>query len=284
MARLDGAVRLATEVLAASWVSVDQATRVGGTLGRFEWFCARGFEVRELVEVTPAIAEAFVRAPTDGGPPSVREQHTRRGAIRLLFRTARASGLEVGDPTLDLDLPSRPLKRARPLTDDEITLCRACTAWSLTDSRHAICWTLAEATCRAGELPYIGAEDLDLENRRVWLHGGRRTAPRWGHLSDWGANQLEHRIPGQTTALVYDGAQAREGGRVSSSLAILDVLRRAGLADDPDVRPSSITAWAGRQVLAETGRIDVVAHRLGVRSLDRAASFISWDWMTEPAS
>lgn len=281
---LDETVRLAADLLAASWVSVDQAKRVAATLHRFEQFCVRGFEVQELGEITGAVAEAFVRAPTGDGPPSVREQHTRRGGIRLLFRVARASGVEVGDPTLDVSLPRRPVSRARPLTDDEITLCRACTAWSLTDSRHATCWALAEATCRTGELPFIRREDIDLENRRVWLHGGRRTAPRWGHLSDWGIEQFERRSPELGDALVYAGAQASEGGRVSSSLAILDVLRRAGLGEDADVRPSSVTAWAGQQVLAATGRIDVVAKRLGLKSLDRAASFISWDWLTDPAS
>jgi len=37
------------------------------------------------------------------------------------------------------------------------------------------------------------------------------------------------------------------------------VLTRAGLAGEPDVRPASVAAWAGRRILEETGRIDVVA-------------------------
>jgi integrase/recombinase XerC len=61
------------------------------------------------------------------------------------------------------------------------------------------------------------------------------------------------------------------------------VLRRAGLASEPDVRPVSVPAWVGVQVLAETGRIDEVARRLGVRSLDRAAALIGWDWTESPA-
>ena len=40
----------------------------------------------------------------------------------------------------------------------------------------------------------------------------------------------------------------------------------------------SIAAWAGRKVLEETARIDEVARRLGMASLDRAARFIEWDW------
>jgi integrase/recombinase XerC len=62
--------------------------------------------------------------------------------------------------------------------------------------------------------------------------------------------------------------------------AISDILRRAGLADDAQVRPRSITAWLGRSVFDETGSIDVVAQRLGLRSLDRAAALIGWEWRT----
>jgi integrase/recombinase XerC len=56
------------------------------------------------------------------------------------------------------------------------------------------------------------------------------------------------------------------------------LLTHAGLGEAPDVRPSSVAAWAGRRIFEETGRIDVAAQRLGMRSLDRAARFIGWDW------
>ena len=78
--------------------------------------------------------------------------------------------------------------------------------------------------------------------------------------------------------LLYRGNGDRDVGQVSSCIALTDVLRRAGLAEEPDVRPASIVAWAGRRILEETGRIDEVARRLGMRSLDRAARFIDWSW------
>jgi len=111
--------------------------------------------------------------------------------------------------------------------------------------------------------------------------------PRWGQLTDWGMVQAARRIAllgaeADRTPLVYRGDQAREGGRTSSSLALLDVLRRAGLAEEPDVRPSSITAWAGQRIMADTGRIDLVALRLGFRRLDQTADFIGWDWREDP--
>ena len=57
-----------------------------------------------------------------------------------------------------------------------------------------------------------------------------------------------------------------------------ETLRRAGLAGEPDVRPVSVAAWAGAQILEETGQIEAVARALGMRSLDRAARLIGWDW------
>jgi integrase/recombinase XerC len=59
------------------------------------------------------------------------------------------------------------------------------------------------------------------------------------------------------------------------------VLRRAGLGDEEGVRPGSIAAWAGRRVLADTGRIDEVARAMGQRSLDRTAEVIGWNWLDE---
>jgi hypothetical protein len=43
-------------------------------------------------------------------------------------------------------------------------------------------------------------------------------------------------------------------------------------------------AWAGRCIFSETSRIDEVAKRTGMRSLDRAALLIGWEWMDDQDS
>ena len=286
--RVADAVDAACTALQDQWTSGDQRARVAAILQAFAGFCSNGHGISTLGEVTPTIAQQFLHAPcSDGSDAPPRLRHLRRTSLRMLFRAARSTGWPGGDPTLDLALPPRPGRSTRPLTDEEIALCRSCAVWSLTDSRRAAPWALAEATCRTGELPYVRVTDIDLDRGRVWLHGGRRTTARWGHLTEWGKVQVERRLTATSArppeaGLIYQGAEPREGGRVSSSLALLDVLRRAGLADEPGVRPSSIAAWAGRQVLAETGRIDLVALRLGLTRLDTAADFIGWDWRQEP--
>jgi hypothetical protein len=98
----------------------------------------------------------------------------------------------------------------------------------------------------------------------------------------WGIEQVARRIEAvgsdPSRPLVYVGDDARLGGLVSANSTITQVLQRAGLADEPDVRPSSVVAWAGVQVLEATGRIEDVAKALGLKSLDRGAAFIGWDW------
>ena len=78
--------------------------------------------------------------------------------------------------------------------------------------------------------------------------------------------------------LVYEGDGSYESRQASACAAVSETLRRAGLAGEPDVRPLSVTAWAGTRVLQETGQIEAVAGALGIRSLDRAARLIGWDW------
>lgn len=281
---MSAAVDFAITYLSSTWISADQRSRAARILEGFVGFCSNGFGVELLGEVSQDVAASFLMATgPHQTPPSAQLVSLRRTALRLLFRAARAQGYEVGDPTLDLEVPSRPGRQTRPLTDEEIALCRGTSMWSLTDTRRAAAWALAEATCRTGELPFVRTRDVDLENGRVWLHGGRRTTPRWGLLTEWGLRHVERRLATLDSQkpderIVYQGQNNLEGGRVSSSLAILDVLRRAGIADDPGVRPASISAWAGRQILEETGRIDVVAQRLGLSRLDTAADFIRWDW------
>ncbi len=260
-------------------------TRFVSTAGRFVSFCGRGYGITSLDELTPRFVEDFVRAPVDGLPVSVAGMHSRRTALRTFFRSARKLGLLEGDPSLDVVLPLKSTLLTRPLTDDEVGLCRACALTSLSETRRPAAWALAEATVRTAELPHITPSDLDLDSGRVWIPGSTRTVARWGVLSEWGVVQLDRRLramrdPG--VPVVYSGRRGGESGQSSSSMAICDTLARAGLGDESDVRPLSIAAWAGVKIFEQTGQIDDVARRLGVRSLDRAALLIGWDW-NEPA-
>ena len=138
----------------------------------------------------------------------------------------------------------------------------------------AACWALAEATARGVELAKITVSDIDLEAGKVWIGGTIRTAPRWGELTECGAMALQRRLAeGCDGPLVFAGSDAAVG-QVSTCRAIGIVLLRAGLVGERDVRPASVAAWAGRGVFERTGRIEVAAAAMGLRSLDRAAGLI----------
>ncbi|MEJ7801567.1 MAG: hypothetical protein WKF60_13670, partial [Ilumatobacter sp.] len=189
-----------------------------------------------------------------------------------------------GDPTLDLELPAREPGSLRPLTDEEVTLCRFASVASLDETRLPAAWALVEATARTAELHQITGADVDLASGRVRLPGAARVLARWALLPSWGRLQIERRlrvIGDPTVPLTYTGRGSAPSRQAASCISISTTFARAGLGDDPDVRPLSVTAWAGRQILEECGRIEVVAQRLGNRSLDRTARLIGFDWDTE---
>jgi site-specific recombinase XerD len=254
-------------------------------LGRFENFLTAGQGVASLVEVTRAHVEHFTNAPAGYASiePAVATMHLRRSAVRLLFRMAREWGLEVGDPTLDVMLPAREPHHIRPLTDVEILACRAVSLHTLIETRLPAAWALAEATARTSELPSILTSAVDLPSGTVWILGSSKTQPRRGSLSTWGIQQLGRRLERlesreiEDSPVIYEGDRGGASAQSSASAAIACTLRRAGLTTDPAVRPASIAAWAGRRLLDEGVDLEEVGRRLGIRSLDRTASFIGLD-------
>ncbi len=259
------------------------------TLDRFEalirqfvQFAERGHGVTQLREVTGVVVEAYVRAPTsDGADPSLSLQHFRRSGVRVLYRTCRQLGMDVGDPSLDVVLPPRDPGGFRPLADAEVEVARASAVAAQRDTRAAAAWAMCEATARTGELPWLRWEHVDFAGARVWIAGTPRTLPRWGYLTDWGRLQVarHHRACRQP-----DSSRMFPGGRPGSALAqstavgtISRILADVGLDASRGVRPSSVAAWAGWKVFEQTGRIEVVARSVGLRSLDRTAVFIGWD-------
>lgn len=266
----------------------EQSTaRLLAEIGRFALrLDATGVEFLE--QITPNDCVDFIdqAVPTRGGgwvEPSTSTRHLRRGAIRLLFGTARALQLASGDPTLDITLPPRNALSTRPLDDAEEALGRVWARPTLAGTRHAAAWALGQATATATEQAALRVEDLGLDEGRVWLHGNdNKREPRWGQLTSWGITQIERRLAHVGTdpsaPLITAATASRNARQASVCSAVSEILVHAGLRADRSVGPASLPAWAGAAVFTKTGRIDDVAHALGIRSLDRAAATIGWDW------
>ena len=273
---------VAAHLVAEGAVSEQSFERLVVLMRRFAGFVSVGHDVADLGRTTRAMVDEFVDAPTSTGTaPSATVRHLRRCAVRLLFRTARQMWLVEGDPTLDLELPARGPTPARPLTDPEVERCRAAALYLFEATRLPAAWALAEAGIRTGELARVTVVDVDLGAGLVHAPGCRSAMVRTVPLTDWGGAQVGRRLralPAEPTRpLTYEGDGSDKSKQAASCIAITDCLVRAGLGKDPAVRPVSVTAWAGRKVFEETGRIDAVAARLGMRSLDRAARLIGLD-------
>lgn len=274
-------------------VEAQSMTQMLAEIARFtQYLAVKG--VNRLAEVSEQHCRDFmehaVRARSGGWTePSDSTMHKRRTAIRLLYGAARHIYLTDRDPTLDIKLPTRTTRRARSLTNEEEALGRIWSQPTLTDTRHPAAWALGQASATSSELAVAVVGDLDLPGQRVWLHGNERNRiPRWGALTDWGVRQIEAHIQqigtDPTTPIVTRARKTRNAAQASSTMAVSDVLKRSGLSNEKDVRPLSLSAWAGRRVFEETGRIDAAAHAMGVRRLDTAAEMIGWDWDTAPGA
>lgn len=275
----------AEHVQANGMLVADSAARVLPMWEHFEWFAARASGVEVLGGVEPQVVRAFVDSRTTiGRVASVSTRHNRRSALRLWFRVLRELRLLDGDPTLDLELPRRSETPLRPLTDDEMDLCRWEAMATLTATRFPAVWALAEAGASTAELGYVTVSDVDLEERRVWLAGSGKTTPRFGELTDWGVSQLDRRIrqtrAGPEAMVIYGRDGSDHSRRTAGCEVVRVVLARSGLLREPDVRQRSVTGWAGRRVFDRTGKIEDAASAVGLSSLDRTAELIGFDWRT----
>lgn len=292
-----GALAAQVECAIAHWrssqdFSAQTLLRSEETLRRFVKRLAAQ-DVTDVAQVTPAHCQGFLDALTrDGRPPELATQHARRVAIRMLFRALREIGESVHDPTIDLRLPPKTGRAARPLTDAEVGLGRAAARLGLAGSgslQRAVAWALAEATATTAEISTVRMCDVDdlRSPRYVALPGGRQLDARVGELTDWGATVvarqtrlLHDRGLPSTTLLTYRGA-GQPGQHVAQAAvcnAISAVLTSAGLSGEPDVRPASVRHWAGRTLYDGGMPIERVARRLGARSLDTVAADIAVDW------
>lgn len=256
--------------------------RVSGLIDGFTSLLA-ATGVERSTEINKAHADAFVRSLTrSGSEPSLATMHLRRSALRIFFREAKAIGILSLDPTHDIALPPRSYRDLSPLTDKEVDRCRSFAEGMIGDARYSAAWALAEATARVAELGAIRPSDVNLKSNRVWVGGSSNTEPRWAELTDWGSERLDAFLsprpkPTAGHPLLVPG----KGSRSILHELIASTLRRAGVAKQPDIRPNSIAAWRGAKELETGASIDEVAALLGMRSLDRAAAFIGFDWRAE---
>ncbi len=253
----------------------------------------RAGDLTSFAQASPAHCTDFVHARTrDGREPQLATKHARRVALHSLYRALRELGVSDRDPAIDVELPSRTRRTARPLTDDEIVLCRMSSRLGQAGAaslQRAVSWAIAETTAITSEISAIRISDVDDRDAPAWvqLPGTKRAQARPGELSDWGALIVARQISylasigaEDNTLLTYKG-RGRPGQHVAQAAvcnAIAATLESAGLADESDVRPASVRNWAGRRIYDSGRPLEEVARRMGHRSLDACAEDIALEW------
>lgn len=287
-------VSLWTNMTSQGQMSPQTRRSFGQLLQRYERYVhSRGLVL--VADVTRDLAEDFIFAQGRTrhghiGDSATATQHQRRAVLRSFYRTLRELGLTDADPTRDIRLPDRSGSRIRPLDEDEAIALRHAAEYVTRPSRHAAAAALALSGGHTGEIGHIRVRDLDPKSGTVWLHGSTRTNPRWRPLDPWALRVLEARAAfvarqrrnpdaAPDSRLAVSSAPAPdEHLQARACVALSDLIRRIGLGAEPRVKPASLTAYAGVRIFGDTGKIEDVARGLGLRSLDRAADLVGYDW------
>ncbi|WP_192583136.1 site-specific integrase [Streptomyces albicerus] len=266
----------------------------GQLLERYQRYAqARGILLVD--EVTVDFAEDFIFAQGRTrhgliGESATATLHQRRAVLRSFYRSLRELGLTDTDPTRDIGLPERTRTLVRPLDEDEAIALRHAAEYVSRPSRHAAAAALALSGGHTGEIGHTRVRDLDEDAAAVWMHGSTRTDPRWCPLDPWALRVLQARAAfvsrqqriretAPNARLAVSSAPAPdEQLQARACVALSDLIRRIGLSADPRVKPASLTAYAAVRIFDETGKIETVARGLGLRSLDRAADLVGYDW------
>ncbi|WP_233213494.1 integrase [Mycobacterium hubeiense] len=294
-AMADGSLAAAVGAVTGAWIAdgalaAQTLDKFGLLIRRFTRFAA-AHDVTTLGAVDRALVAKFVAAKgrTRHGVVSVAAvatMHNRRAALRAFFRTARQLRLTIDDPTTDIAVPARQSSAQRPLSEDESALVRLFSERAA-PTRHAATAALLLAGAHTSELGHITTANLDPQAPTVWAHGSTKHRPRTLTLDRWSMRVLTERAahlarplpnpcPSPVLCTGAAGSDAHKQARVC--VTVREILTRAGLSDDPGVRPASLTAYAARREFDRTGRIEDAARLIGSPSLDTTAGLIGYDW------
>ena len=250
-----------------------------------------------VCDIDPNTIFMWLKMPkASGESPSRSTSELQRSAARSFFQTANCLGLTDANPGKVVELPDKNDRYVPPLTDDQIRHLQRVARDRLHETRTPAGLALIMSGCSTRELARVSVADVDLDRRRVWIHGGGfRHRARWLPLvDDWCVDAVRRRVEGVQDDRYYQGP---EGDRLLVNRAkvttpvqnqhtnmvtlVNDLLKTAGLYEPHVVRAESIREWLAVRVFGETGDVRQVAFRLGMASLDAAAHLVGLNWVED---
>lgn len=302
------AVAEALTLVIAAWTS--KTVPVGfstPTLRRYEHNLnqfvtyTRAIGVEVLANCDPGVCADWVHARPVGsmwsanmtGQPAYGTQANRRTSLINFFATCHHLGLWDENPAEKVTTHGRTNTRTRPLTQAEAERLMDRAAYQARENKMPATVALALAGATVTEIAQVEPIDVYLAEQVVWLPGlGRRNLARWVPLDEWQTDALASRINYLTRrngshiagfSLVHRGRVADQDPTkfaMSTNQMLVRALAKAGLGVDQGVRPSSIHEYVANRVYTETGSMEAVAVRCGLRSIDAAARLVTVNWRT----
>lgn len=245
-------------------------------------------------DITPNTVLMWMKMPGVNGRPIERgHMSVRRSAVRAFFQTAFCLGLTDANPAKVVELPGATGRYVQPFTDTDIAQLQRVARTQLNDTRTPAALALVMSGAGTGEIPFVTLADVDLPNRRVWVHdGGYRLRERWILMEDdWCVDALKRRVEAVKAEptneknpdpwLIYKPHPTKPSltrQRDSGGPFITALLKGAGIYQPGVVRAESLREWLAVRVYAQTGHLEAVAVRLGMSSLDAAAHIVGLHW------
>ncbi len=243
---------------------------------------ARAHGVTSAADVDGPFVQSFVDAPMKSGElPSPSERRGRLNAVSKLF-SELGSFCTVVDPTTGVVVPTRRNEQTyRPLSEPELERCHGVIEGVILAPRYGPVFAAAEAGCSDAEVGHVA--NCDVDGGTLEAPGDRKREARSLVLTDWGFAAIEEwratTRPSRDSLLCgLDDDATYDSRRTTVGAVLREILKRAGLWDLPGVDNRSISAAAAVRAFVVGTRIEDAARLLGVRSLDRAAAIIGFDW------
>ncbi len=297
--------RLSVAVAQERWANrLQQGTMAPGTAARyrriFDAFCryAVANGVPDEGGVSADLCQRFVAAPTRNDRPSAGSTgRVRLAAIRNAFDVLVEAGLVSENPTLGVRVAwESTVASPCPLTPAEAQRLLAAGRLFSTDTLRPACVALALAGAAHGEIAQAVVADVDPTTSRARLGSGAEfartialeaaaTAALTARVS---AQRREWRrrkqlwVPESVPLAMHRPVSAYRADSVAPtvSMNLSRAMKRAGVTR-VGVRPRSCREYTANAVYARTGRVEDVAQRLGIVSLDAAFRLLDWEWQRQ---
>lgn len=272
---------------------IDNYTSYLRGLGRL--MAARGLALVSDLSVNFLLMWCLMPQESSGEPASENTSRLRRSAARSFFETAKGLGITDANPAKSVEFPTRSDRYVKALSDEQVRQLQRVARMSVDDSRTPAALAMVMSGATTKEISFVTAADVDVPNRRVWVHnGGYRQYDRWVALhDDWCVTAVQRRlndVQANSAAtnngdpwLVYQprlGQPTKDRQDSAGGMIILRLLKFARVHQPGVNRAESIREWLAANVYADTGSLEEVARRLGMSSLDATAHLVGHNWLT----